>query len=160
MILKVYTTEKIEVIAESNASAMSPVSFKSPRFLMLVLVLVTTEKFNLVQCNESDGIDNQDDENLVHIGKIDQDSCTVDKEMGVTFAGVQVVCGENYFLAGFDKKPKVVLNRANVVSIKCPVYNFFSNFKGGSYTFKQAMNYSKVTPKIVRLVSNTVGYYS
>ncbi|XP_066924242.1 protein D1-like [Clytia hemisphaerica] len=61
---------------------------------------------------DSDGI--EEDEHLVHIGNIDKDSCTVDKEMEVTFAGVTVVCGENYFLAGFNKKPKVVLNRANI----------------------------------------------
>lgn len=117
------------MVVESNVSAMSRISFNSSWFLLLVLLLATTttDKFILVQCSESDGdaVDDPDDEHLVHIGKIDKDSCTVDKEMEVTFAGVQVLCGENYFLAGFDKQPTVVLNRANVVSIKCLVEHFF-----------------------------------
>ena len=110
------------MIVGSNVSAMSCLSFYSFWFLFLV----TTYKFNLVECSESDGdaVDDSDDEHLVHIGKIDKDSCTVDKEMEVTFAGVQVLCGENYFLAGFDKKPTVILNRANVVSV-----NLFDNVK-------------------------------
>ena len=92
---------------------------QTPKFtwILLVLVFLVADTKCVVECSGEDAIDDEDDEHLVHIGNIDTDSCTVDKEMEVTFAGVQVLCGENYFLAGFDKKPTVVLNRANVVSM-------------------------------------------
>ena len=92
---------------------------QTPKFtwILLVLVFLVADTKFVVECSGEDAIDDEDDEHLVHIGNIDTDSCTVDKEMEVAFAGVQVLCGENYFLAGFDKKPTVVLNRANVVSM-------------------------------------------
>ena len=88
-------------------------------FLFVLVNFYSDYFFVKTHDDDSDGI--EEDEHLVHIGNIDKDSCTVDKEMEITFAGVTVVCGENYFLAGFDKKPKVVLNRANIVSL-CKVF--------------------------------------
>ena len=84
-----------------------------PYFLLINIGILfsSVDKIN----SSNDAINDDDDEHLVHIGNIDKDSCTVDKEMEVNFAGVTILCGENYFLAGFDKEPKIVLSRANIV---------------------------------------------
>lgn len=66
--------------------------------------------------DSGDAIDDDNDPHLIHIGNVGRDSCTVDKQMNVSFAGVPVICGDTYFLAGFDNAPKIILNRANIVS--------------------------------------------
>lgn len=68
----------------------------------------------LKRLSSSDVIDDADDEHLIHIGRVDEDSCTVDKQMNVSYSKVPLACGETYYLAGFDSEPKLVLNRANV----------------------------------------------
>ena len=88
-------------------------------FVLFLLVLMMNNCYIMDVCGEEvdgDAVNDEADEHLVHISKIDKDSCTVDKDMEINFAGVQLLCGDNYYLAGFDKKPTIVLNRANIVS--------------------------------------------
>jgi len=80
-------------------------------FYLTIIPLSATE-------DSGDAIDDDNDPHLIHIGNVDRDSCTVDKQMNVSFAGVPVICGDTYFLAGFDNAPKIILNRANVVRIE------------------------------------------
>lgn len=54
------------------------------------------------------------DDDLINIGNVGEDSCTVDKQIKIAYSGVDIDCGETYHLAGFESHPIIVLNRANV----------------------------------------------
>lgn len=62
------------------------------------------------------------DDDLINIGSVTNDSCTVDKSLTIEYSEIAIECGEVYHLAGFDLAPVLHLNRANVVGV---CYHYF-----------------------------------